>query len=585
MTKTTKWLDLLINGKSRKAEAMKENGQYVVIVPAAELVDGSGTGEQSPAVQGHSATFDKDGVLLGVDALGWNAEGGFYKTNWPTKADSLYNANAAKTYAPQVFKQVKKNGGWLTKYQLGGEAPQQTQAEDKQLLALVTSAYKEVASGKLGESFMYVAQLLQDSQGAAKLDSLRTQIPELEEMLSAIEEVAFQQSAYMKKGGCAKKKKVKKGAKGCVPCKKLMKVGGKLVNVLTDCEGNIIHKHQVGGWIRKAEDGMLTQRRNAILNTGHTKDWLTQQEGITKTGVGKKYYQGADGFMYSIEGTASGWRPAVKLGQYIQSEPGGVYQLTDGQGNLIEGGHTIDTNAMIAAADAVNAEKAYTSAGNTQQYYDPTTKKWYNATYNMQTKAWDTTGEATHDNFGDDDVYSGGNWQAGTITREGATAAGIDGSQFNIDAPTVRGVKGKAGNSLFGETASGPTAQDYIDQYGFQGALQNEARLRSARLLSAKNDRRAARRAAWQNGLVGNGQLNAIRQAYRDTRDEIKSQHKAQTAALLNRYTSRDHSTIGAQNLASGTMTHKPAPTGSTPGAKPEEYTVMQRQGGWLNQF
>ena len=50
--------------------------------------------------------------------------------------------------------------------------------------------------------------MLQDSQGAAKLDSLRTQIPELEEMLNAIEEVAFQQSAYMKRGGCAKKKKV-----------------------------------------------------------------------------------------------------------------------------------------------------------------------------------------------------------------------------------------------------------------------------------------------------------------------------------------------------------------------------------------
>lgn len=290
--------------------------------------------------------------------------------------------------------------------------------------------------------------------------------------------------------------------------------------------------------------------------------------------------------MYSIEGTASGWGPAVKLdGQYIQSEPGGAWQLSDGQGNLIDGGHTIDSNSMITAADALNAEKAYTSAGNTQQYYDPTTKKWYNATYNMQTKAWDTTGEATHDNFGNDDVYSGGNWQAGTITREGATAAGIDGSQFNIDAPTVRGVKGKAGNSLFGEAAAGPTAQDYIDQYGFQGALQNEARLQSARLLSAKNDRRAARRAAWKTGNVGNGQLNAIRQEYKDTRDEIKSQHKAQTAALLNRYTSRNHSTIGAQSLTSGTMNHTPAPTGSPTGAKSEEYTVLQQQGGWLNKF
>ena len=301
---------------------------------------------------------------------------------------------------------IRKRGGYLTKYALGGATQQtSTDEEEKGLMTLIESAYQEITSGKPGDNFIYVAQLMQDAEAMIKIDALKAKDPSIEDKLNAIEEVAMSNSMYMKKGGCAKKKKVKKGAKGCVPCKKLMKVGGKLVNVLTDCEGNIIHKHQVGGWIRKAEDGMLTQRRNAILNTGHTKDWLTQQEGVTKTGVGKKYYQGADGFMYSIEGTASGWGPAVKLGRYIQSEPGGVYSLADEQGNLVEGGHTIDNNAMIAAADAVNAEKAYTVAGNTQQYYDPTTKKWYNATYNMQTKAWDTTGEATHDNFGDDEDF------------------------------------------------------------------------------------------------------------------------------------------------------------------------------------
>jgi hypothetical protein len=53
----------------------------------------------------------------------------------------------------------------------------------------------------------------------------------------------------MFKCGGKTKKKVKKGAKGCVPCKKLMRVGGKLINVLTDCEGNIISKHQTGGYL------------------------------------------------------------------------------------------------------------------------------------------------------------------------------------------------------------------------------------------------------------------------------------------------------------------------------------------------
>jgi hypothetical protein len=64
----------------------------------------------------------------------------------------------------------------------------------------------------------------------------------------------------MFKCGGKTKKKVKKGAKGCVPCKKLMKVGGRLINVLTDCEGNIISKHQAGGWlIPKGEEGLETK--------------------------------------------------------------------------------------------------------------------------------------------------------------------------------------------------------------------------------------------------------------------------------------------------------------------------------------
>ena len=60
----------------------------------------------------------------------------------------------------------------------------------------------------------------------------------------------------MFKCGGKTKKKVKKGAKGCVPCKKLLKVGGKLINVWTDCEGRIIHKNAKGGWIVKAEGGI-----------------------------------------------------------------------------------------------------------------------------------------------------------------------------------------------------------------------------------------------------------------------------------------------------------------------------------------
>ena len=482
---------------------------------------------------------------------------------------------------------IEKNGGWLTKYQLGGEAPQQAQTEDKQLLALITSAYREVASGKLGESFMYVAQLLQDSQGSAKLDSLRTQIPELEEMLSAIEEVAFQQSAYMKKGGCATKKKVKKGAKGCVPCKKIMKVGGKLVNVLTDCEGNIISKHQAGGWlVPKGEEG-LTAQQKAMLNPAQDLNWARRQAASTSTNTakeGKHYYKGADGIyevsaLKGLDGTYQ-WGNSRKLAETEYANLG----ITKNGNNYTRNGSAIGDLTSLG-----NAYNTQVTAAGPIQYTDGT--NWFTSTAYLGADGQYHYGAGVAAKIGDfntDDFRHGitmNDFQVGKLTRDQATAAGIDVSQFDIEAPTVRGVRSKAGNSLLGETASGPTAQDYIDQYGFAGALQNEARLQSARLLSAKNDRRAARRAAFKTGNVGSGQLRDIRQEYRDTRDEIKSQHKAQTAALLNRYTSRDHSTIGAQPLTSGTMTHQPAPTGSVTGAKSKEYTIMQRQGGWLTKF
>jgi hypothetical protein len=55
----------------------------------------------------------------------------------------------------------------------------------------------------------------------------------------------------------------------------------------------------------------------------------------------------------------------MKLGKYMQSKPG-TFQLIDVEGNLVEGGHSFDATSMISAIDATNAEKAYTSAGNTQ---------------------------------------------------------------------------------------------------------------------------------------------------------------------------------------------------------------------------
>jgi hypothetical protein len=135
--------------------------------------------------------------------------------------------------------------------------------------------------------------MMQDPNYSMIIDMLKQEYPQVENVLNIVERMI---GAY--KCGGKTKKKVKKGAKGCVPCKKLMRVGGKLVNVWSDCEGNIISKHQAGGrFIPKAEKG-FTDEQLAMLNTDHNLDWALKQNASTsmKQGIqGTKYYLGADG--------------------------------------------------------------------------------------------------------------------------------------------------------------------------------------------------------------------------------------------------------------------------------------------------
>lgn len=350
MTQKTKWLDLLINGDARKAEAAKVNDQYIVMVPAANLVDVSGSGQNTPTVQGHRAVFDKNGVLLGVDALGWNAEGGFYNTKWPSKVDSIYNANAAKTYAPQVFQQMKKDGGWLTKFQNGGSTQPTQDQVMKELMAIVQQAATELQSNKPGQGVQTLAQIANDPQGSQLLDTLVQQVPEAGQIVEAVMKMV----GAFKCGGKAKKK-VKKGAKGCVPCKKLMKVGGKLINVLTDCEGNIISKHQIGGYlIPKGQVGLTAQfvqepyrKAKAGTDAGNAND--------------VHYYLGDDNKIYTQTYTAgTGWG-AGQLADMNDFKNWATTANTSGQilgKNFFVNGFNFDYNTNMGTMSEADAQAA-----------------------------------------------------------------------------------------------------------------------------------------------------------------------------------------------------------------------------------
>lgn len=414
---------------------------------------------------------------------------------------------------------IEKHGGYLNKYALGGAAQQpNTEEEEKGLMTLIDSAYREITSGKPGDNFVYVAQLMQDAEAMVKLDALKAKDPSIEDKLNVIEEAAISNSMYMKKGGCTRKKttKVKKGAKGCVPCKKLMRVGGKLVNILTDCEGNIIHKHQIGGWIRKGSTGFNT----SVLNSDFTK----AKTGTTGATGQVHYYQDANGR----------W-----LQQSWQDGAGG------NPGSWSTGTSEYDANAF---------------------------QEWRNANANNIFKTGFT---ANWDNY------------SGTFdTQENAIAA-LGQTEFDKGwtSKTVRGVTGEKGNTWLGTEAKDPTAQDYVNQYGLQGALQKESRLRAARLLQAKNDKRAARRSAWENGLVGSGQLKSIRTAWKNQRDAIKSQHKAQAANLINTYTSKNPTFVTTPDITVGQSTTAQSPVNTTSTQTgTDDYKVL-KNGGWLTKF
>lgn len=279
------YINLNINGEKRWAHAGwdPEKQQYWSLLPAKNLQDsaypaGDGT---EPNVQGHLATFDKDGKLLDVQAMRWGVEGGldgFYPTQWPTKADSIYNANAAKTYSTQVFKQVprQENGGNMNYYQYlqeGGAAENQMGQVVSQVIAALKQNPEETLKklremGEQGEQLFEMAVQsdpeLQEmfSQSMKCGGKVKTKVKEDKcggKVRPKVKEdkCGGKVRPKVKKAKCGKKlqegDKIKKVYTGCA-CQ-LKKVGGKLIEV-DSCTGlpvkrnGGVMKFQPGGWFK-----------------------------------------------------------------------------------------------------------------------------------------------------------------------------------------------------------------------------------------------------------------------------------------------------------------------------------------------
>ncbi len=326
-----------------------------------------------------------------------------------------------------------QTGGWLTKFDLGGTVQQSepdTQKRMKELLLVINGAAKELSTKQPGDNVAYLAQVMQDPQEAELLEAIVAEIPDAQEVIDQVSQL----SSQMFKCGGKTKKKVKKGANGCVPCKKLMRVGGKLINVLTDCEGNLISKRQVGGWlIPKGQSGLLTDK--LVADKYRTVKTGTAEEGA------EHYYIADDGSLrrqYAVANNTGGFDWAYEnLNQNLNHEG---------------------------------------------------FNKWLSGTINSD------TGERVG---GVSDFWSNGvNYNNGAVTfNDETTVKGILGEEaYNKGAITGNSVHGvsKSGNTWLGDKAEdlNVTAQDYVQHHGgWQNAMQAEDNI-----LKAK--RRASRKLA-----------------------------------------------------------------------------------------
>lgn len=219
---------LNINNIRREAHLRRTpDGGYETLVPAKELVDNTPF-ESNPTVQGHGAVFDKNGNLTKVIPYGYSAEGGFFRSEWPSQQDSIYNANAAKQYAPQVFEQFRKNPK-KDSLQKGGTV-ENTPDSEEGLIQLV----KDALAGKK-DAQDYIETIVQKAKSGDNSAM---------EMVGAIQKIAENlKSQEMKKGGEIPAKRIISKAKGGCPCL-MKKVGGRLIEVSL-CDD--VKKFQPGG--------------------------------------------------------------------------------------------------------------------------------------------------------------------------------------------------------------------------------------------------------------------------------------------------------------------------------------------------
>lgn len=332
-----------------------------------------------------------------------------------------------------------------------------------QLTSLIQKAAQELQKGKPGESCKQLKQLVKEPQLQPYFNQLK-QDSQVQEILSIIDS---QVPDFAKCGKKLQKKKPIKASCGCKTKNKIMRVGGKVVEVTVDCNGNIVKAAQ-GTKVRKGEVGI-----NQLMFNSNNRNALTNKQTGMRTGD-YRYYMGADNkLMRQNYDENTGW----------------------GTGT---------------AADFDN---------DFQAWYDNQVGAGYNPFINGFT-------------------YKG-NGQGIFDTEANAQAVlGNDLSQYANDDTVWWGrVKGNASNQAYTSEATGPTAQQAVDQLGYRGALQEAKDISRASIKTARQNFRDFRKGFSANNLwnkKAEGKDMTTRQVFLKQKKDLIQAAKNQRVANLN---------------------------------------------------
>lgn len=424
-------------------------------------------------------------------------------------------ANDYKSVLGHILDAIRglKQGGYLQKYASGGKSQNQILS---QVMQIIKKAANEIQRQSPGEGVSQLIQLMQDPNGSQVLQTIASQYPEAGQIISAAQEYASQ---LAKKGS----KLLKKAGCGCGTTKKLMKSGGKLIEIEVDCNGLPIFAKK-GTKLLKGQIGLDS---NKLLN----KEYRGYKSGSAGDAQ-YHFYLGDDGKWRKQTATNGQWDT-----NNIQEIPGNIWDNEEFKS--WRSGRN-DNGTMVGG---IRDEDFFVQGFS----FDPTTKQG---------------------KFAD--------------TQSAIAALGQQGyNEYNSGpAATWGSAVGTVSNSATGTTGA-VTAQQAVDQLGHRGALRTAKDIYRAERRAARKgfNKQISANLGLANKMAWN-QNKELRAQRKQNLKNIKNRYQQNVLNI-------GHTLLGSKNTTTPGTSQPITTQSSTQNPLTGQYdlTQTQKREGYLERF